>query len=326
MICCELQRAHVTELRLGTTKSYYVLQCSTPVLLCTAKYYSSSTPCYQVLLRYYCVLESTTPVLLRIPKYYKVLQSTTPYYKVLQSIAKYYSVLFVLNSNKVRPRTTNYHKVPQSITRYTTPYCDWTLRVFKASCIRNFSTKLLWKTKLLCATLCHAFVLTWRIAAQNTYAMASLRPSTPSVQRWNCGNQRQPGNWNAWNLRRSYYWTLEFEGLLSEDGKSSCIVRHVETLRFLAATPGHFVDSSSRVCQVLNGWPNHFLRRRWWQYECFLQNCCTELGHENCEVRWGMDDVLPKVASAWNGSEFTERLLDATFCLSLEKIFPNAKS
>ena len=124
MICCELQRAHVTELRLGTTKSYYVLQCSTPVLLCTAKYYSSSTPCYQVLLRYYCVLESTTPVLLRIPKYYKVLQSTTPYYKVLQSIAKYYSVLFVLNSNKVRPRTTNYHKVPQSITRYTTPYCD----------------------------------------------------------------------------------------------------------------------------------------------------------------------------------------------------------
>ena len=39
-----------------------------------------------------------------------------------------------------------------------------------------------------------------------------------------------------------------------------------------------------------------------------------------------MDDVLPKVASAWNGSEFTERLLDATFCLSLEKIFPNAKS
>ena len=40
------------------------LQSTTPVLLCTTKYYSTSTtPCYKVLLQYYSVLQSATPVL-----------------------------------------------------------------------------------------------------------------------------------------------------------------------------------------------------------------------------------------------------------------------
>ena len=72
-----------------------VLQITTPVLLCTAKYYSSTTLYYKVLLQYYSVLQSTTPVLLCTTQYYNVLlqyypvlQSTTP---VLLCTAKYYS-------------------------------------------------------------------------------------------------------------------------------------------------------------------------------------------------------------------------------------------
>ena len=48
------------------TKNYYVLQCSTPVLLCTTKYYSSPTP---VLLQCYSVLQSTTWVALHTTLY-----------------------------------------------------------------------------------------------------------------------------------------------------------------------------------------------------------------------------------------------------------------
>ena len=63
---------------------YSVLQCTTPVLLCTTKYDSvleSTTPVLLCSTRYYSVLQSTTPVwLLRTTKYYS---STTLYYKVL---------------------------------------------------------------------------------------------------------------------------------------------------------------------------------------------------------------------------------------------------
>ena len=85
-----LRRAHVTELRLGTTKNYYILQCSTLL-----RYYSilqsitHITPYYQVLLRYYSELQITTPHRRTTNKvllcYYPVLQTmcysgTTPYY------------------------------------------------------------------------------------------------------------------------------------------------------------------------------------------------------------------------------------------------------
>ena len=66
---------------------YSVLHSTTPVLLCTTKYYSSTTLYCKVLLQYYSVLQSTTPVLLCTTKYYS---STTLYCKVL---LQYYSVL-----------------------------------------------------------------------------------------------------------------------------------------------------------------------------------------------------------------------------------------
>ena len=71
-----------------TTPTYYsVLQSTTPALLCTTKYYASTTLYYTVLRQYYSVLQSTTPVLLCTTKYYS---STSLYYKVLR---QYYSVL-----------------------------------------------------------------------------------------------------------------------------------------------------------------------------------------------------------------------------------------
>ena len=71
--------------------STIVLQSTTPVLLCTTKYNSSTTLYYKVQLQYYSVLQSTTPAL-RTTKYYSVLQSTTP---VLLCTTKYYSSTFL---------------------------------------------------------------------------------------------------------------------------------------------------------------------------------------------------------------------------------------
>ena len=94
----------------SATKYYSVLHGTTPVLLCTTKYYSSTTLYYQVLLQYYSVLQSTTPVLLCTTKYYS---STTLYYKVL---LQYYSVLqsttpVLLCTTKYYSSTTLYYKV-----------------------------------------------------------------------------------------------------------------------------------------------------------------------------------------------------------------------
>ena len=129
---CECAFCYYNKALLRTEKAifqYYkvLLQSTTPVLLCTTKYYSvlqsttlyyrlqSTTPYYKVLLqyfkvplqyykvllrttkhyssttkKYYSVLQSTTPVLLCTTKYYS---STVPYYSALQSTTKCYKVL-----------------------------------------------------------------------------------------------------------------------------------------------------------------------------------------------------------------------------------------
>ena len=99
---------------------YSVLQSTTPVLLCTSRYYSSTTLYCKVLLQYYTALQSATPVLLCTTKYYSsntlyytVLQRTTP---VLLCTTKYYSVLqsttpVLLCTTKYYSSTTLYYKV-----------------------------------------------------------------------------------------------------------------------------------------------------------------------------------------------------------------------
>ena len=117
-------------------KYYSVLQSTTPVLLCTTKYYSSTTLYYKVLLQYYSVLHSTTPVLLCTTQcyssttlYYKVLQSTTLYYEVL---LQYYSVL--QSTTPVLLCTTKYYSVLQRTTPVlfcTTKYYSSTTLYYK---------------------------------------------------------------------------------------------------------------------------------------------------------------------------------------------------
>ena len=120
MICCELRRAYVTELRLRTSKNYGP-ECFTPALLRASPVLLHITNCYSV-------LESTTPyykVLRRTTKcyyvlnitffsryYYKVLYSTTPYFKVLLDTTKSDSVLqCILKYCRVRQSITPYYKV-----------------------------------------------------------------------------------------------------------------------------------------------------------------------------------------------------------------------
>ena len=114
-----------------TCESSYVLDSTSPVLVCTTKYCSSTTPYYKVLLQYYSVLKSTTPVLQSAIPVLSVLHSTTPvlvcttkyyfstslYYKVLLQYYKvplqYYKVLLhgLVCTTKYYPSTSLYYKV-----------------------------------------------------------------------------------------------------------------------------------------------------------------------------------------------------------------------
>ena len=99
VLLCTTKYYSSTTLYCKVLQYYSVLQSTTPVLLCTTKYYSSTTLYCKVLLQYYSVLQSTTPVLLCTTKYYS---STTLYYKVL---LQYYSVLHSTTTS-----TTLYYK------------------------------------------------------------------------------------------------------------------------------------------------------------------------------------------------------------------------
>ena len=122
----KLQVAVRNDMRL---QYYSVLQSTTPVLLCTTKYYSSTTPYYTVLLQYYSVLHSATPVLLCTTKYYS---STTLYYKVL---LQYYSVLH--SATPVLLCTTKYYS---STSLMIDPHHLWNF-IYNARNNRGASTK-----------------------------------------------------------------------------------------------------------------------------------------------------------------------------------------
>ena len=131
---------------------YTVLQSTSPVLLCTTQYYSSTTPSYKVLLQYYSVLQSTTPVLRCTTKsstilYYKVLLQ---YYSVLQSSTT--PVLFC--TTKYYSSTTLYRKVLlqyYSVLQSTTPVLVCTTKYY-------FSTTL-WLSWLILVTYETSFTI-----------------------------------------------------------------------------------------------------------------------------------------------------------------------
>ena len=107
---------------------YSVLQLyyysTTPVLLCTTKYYSSTILYYKVLLQYYSVLQrllqysSTTPYYTDLLQYISVLQSTTP---VLLRTTQ----IFSSTTNSTTPglvRTTKYYSSTTLYYNCTTKY------------------------------------------------------------------------------------------------------------------------------------------------------------------------------------------------------------
>ena len=131
----------------STTLYYTVLQRTTPVLLCTTKYYSSTTLYCKVLLQYYSVLQSTTPVLLFTTKYYS---STTLYYTVLQRTTP-----VLLCTTKYYSSTTLYCKVLlqyYSVLQSTTPVLLCTTENYSAlhSTTTYYSSTTLYTPVLLC--------------------------------------------------------------------------------------------------------------------------------------------------------------------------------
>ena len=132
-----------------TPTCYSVLQRTTPGLLCTTKYYSSTTLYYEVLLftakyyasttlhytvllQYYSVLQSTTPVLLQ---YYKVPLCTTKYHA---STTKYYASTTTYYSS-----TTLYYKVLRPVLQSTTPVLLCSTKYY-GSVVRVASCHVMW--------------------------------------------------------------------------------------------------------------------------------------------------------------------------------------
>ena len=158
----------------STPSPYYtVLQRTTPVLLCTTKYYSSTTLYCKVLLQYYSVLQSTTPVLLCTTKYYSVLHSTTTYYSsttlYYKVLLQYYSVLqsttpvlysVLQRTTPVLLCTTKYYSVLHSTTTYYTPVLFCTTKYY---CALQSTTPV-----LLCTTLHYKVLLQYYSVLQST--------------------------------------------------------------------------------------------------------------------------------------------------------------
>ena len=131
---------------------YSVLQRTTPVLLCTTTYYSSTTLYYKVLLQYYCVLQSTTTVLLRTTTY---CSSTTPHYPLLQSTTP----VRKLCTTKYYSSTTLYYTVLQHTTPVllcTTTYYSSTTLYYKVLlqyyCVLQSTTTVLLRTTTYCSS------------------------------------------------------------------------------------------------------------------------------------------------------------------------------
>ena len=125
---------------------YFVLHSATPVLLCTTPVLLCTTLYYKVLLQYYSVLHSTTPVLLVLLQYYSVLQSTTLYYKVLLCTTKYYS-----STTKYYSSTSLYYKVLlqyYKVLLCTTPVLLWTTQYYSSSPVLLSTTKYYSSTTL----------------------------------------------------------------------------------------------------------------------------------------------------------------------------------
>ena len=184
---------------------YSVIRSTTAVLLCTTKYYSSTTLYYTVLLQHYSVPRRPTPVLLCTTKYYSrhtlyykvllqyysVLKSTAPVlqYSVLKSTATFCSCTapVLLCTTKYYFSTTPYYKVHTAATtpvlQSTTTYYSSTTLYYKAALM--IDPWHIWKIHLQCAEqqespsnftkycACHAKWISWliRLTYEESFTM-----------------------------------------------------------------------------------------------------------------------------------------------------------
>ena len=186
----------------STTLYYTVLQRTTPVLLCTAKYYSSTTLYYKVLLQYFSVLQSTTPVLLCTTKCYS---STTLYYTVLQ------------RTTPVLPCTTKYNSS-------TTLYCKVLLQYYS---VLQSTTPV-----LLCTTQYYNVLLQYYSVLQSSIHDWSLTHMNRHLHDWcpshmkrhlQCAEQQESSSnftkyctchakWLWWLIRVTYETSFTMRG------------------------------------------------------------------------------------------------------------------
>ena len=203
---------------LCTAKYYSSTTLYYKVLLCTTQYYSSTTLYYTVLLQYYSVLQSTTPVLLCTTpvllcttKYYS---STTLYYKVL---LQYYSVLqsttpVLLCTTKYYSSTTLYYKVLlqyYSVLQRTTPVLFCTTKYYS-------STTLYYKVLL------QYYSHDWSASPMKLYLQCAEQQRCFYKITDCCACH---GKWLSWLIRITY------ETLVTMRGATEMSLQHHQLLR-----------------------------------------------------------------------------------------------
>ena len=209
-LCCE--RAFCCSMVVMCRGVRWSNQGTTPVLLCTAKYYSSTTLYCKVLLQYYyTVLQRTTPVLLCTTKYYSVLQSTTLYYKVL---LQYYSVLqsttpVLLCSTKYYSSTTLYYTVLQRATpvlHCTTKQHSWLMSVaYETSfTMRGATGVILQRHEILHLPRKMTVMIDPRHIWNVIYNERSNRNHNPSSPNTAPATQNECHQWSASHMKRHF--------------------------------------------------------------------------------------------------------------------------
>ena len=179
----------------STTLYYTVLQRTTPVLLCTTKYYSSTTQYYKVLLQNNSVLHSTTTYYSSTTLYYKVLLQ---YYSVLQStkvLLQCYSVLqsttpVLLSTTKYYSSTTLYYTVLQC----TTPVLLCTTKYYS-------STTLYCKVLLQYYSVLQSSIHDWSLTHMNRYLHCAEQQESSSNFTKYCTCHAK---WLWWLIRVTY--------------------------------------------------------------------------------------------------------------------------
>ena len=194
---------------------YSVLQSTTPVLLCTAKCYSSTTLYYKVLLQYYSLLHSTTTYYSSTTLYYKVLlctakdySSTTLYYKVL---LQYYPVLqsttpVLLCTTKYYSSTTLYYTVLQPVLHCTTKQHSWLTSVaYETSfTMRGATGVILQRHEILHLPRKMTVMIDPHHIWNVIYNERSNRNHNPSSPNTAPGTQNECHQWSASHMKRHF--------------------------------------------------------------------------------------------------------------------------